>query len=360
MDESFADLSIIGDNFNTTEDVLPFFDSLAENTIKGYALSSVYGGGTPNSEYEFLSGNSLAFLPTGAIVYQQYIKSNSYSMLSNLKQLGYSCYATHPYLSSGWMRSTVYPLLGFDTFTFLDDYPQQNLVRDYVSDQEMFDYIIRLYENNIEMNSHQFIFGVTMQNHSGYDYTGDNFTETIKLKCYTNAYADVEQYINLIHETDTALHNLVDYLSTIDSPILLVFYGDHWPGLNTDFYEEVHGSALTSLNETIYEYTVPFFIWANYDIDEQYVNLTSLNYLSNYVYNAAGIALPAYNQQLAQIQQHIPAINSQGYYSMDNGSFIPIDDATGEEAYWLNFYNQLEYNCMFDSEHRSNILFPTS
>ena len=60
MNESFADLSVVGD-FETNTQVTPFMDSLSENTLKGYALSSVYGAKTPNSEWEFETGNSMAF-----------------------------------------------------------------------------------------------------------------------------------------------------------------------------------------------------------------------------------------------------------------------------------------------------------
>ena len=42
MSESYADLSVVGD-FITNEDVTPYYDSLTENTMKGYALSSVFG-----------------------------------------------------------------------------------------------------------------------------------------------------------------------------------------------------------------------------------------------------------------------------------------------------------------------------
>ena len=34
-----------------------------------------------------------------------------------------------------------------------------------------------------------------------------------------------------------------------------------------------------------------------------------------------------------------------------------IDEALGEEAKWINKYNILEYNCMFEKK-RSNLFFP--
>ena len=86
MSESYADLSVVG-NFSTNIDLTPFYDSLEENTIKGHALSSVFGAKTPNSEWEFLTGNSMAFLPSGSVVYQQYITDTPTSLVSNLKNI---------------------------------------------------------------------------------------------------------------------------------------------------------------------------------------------------------------------------------------------------------------------------------
>ena len=62
MNESFSDLKNISD-FETNEDYLPFYRSLTENTIKGNLHVSVFGAGTPNTEWEFLTSNSMAFVP---------------------------------------------------------------------------------------------------------------------------------------------------------------------------------------------------------------------------------------------------------------------------------------------------------
>ena len=105
---------------------------------------------------------------------------------------------------------------------------------------------------------------------------------------------------------------------------------------------------------------MPFFIWANYDIEEEKIQLTSLNYLSGYVYRAAGLALPEYDQILSGFQKKIPAMNSNSYYSSESGRFVMYKDAVGDEAAILNLYNQLEYNCLFDESGRNTILFPCS
>lgn len=358
MDESFADLSVLGAELNTNTEVTPFIDSLTENTIKGYALSSVYGGGTPNSEYEFLSGNTMMFLPAGSIVYQQYLKQPSYSMVAEMKENGYKCVAMHPYLSSGWVRTSVYPYLGFDECHFIDDFSDEHMERDFISDRGMFERLIELYEDNKAADQDVFMFGVTMQNHSGYEYVGDNYRQTVLLEGYHQDYDDVEQYLSLIHETDDAMKFLLGYFSKVKDNVVVVFYGDHLPHLNPAFYEEVHCGTFDALDEQQLKYTVPFFVWTNYDIDEETVELTSLNYLSNYVYQAAGLALPEYNRVLLDIQKEIPAMNANGFYSLTQGRFVAYKEATGDEKEILNLYNQLEYNCMFDPDGRNEILFP--
>ena len=59
MNESFADYTSIGKGLDLSEDCMPFIHSLTENTIKGTAYVSIFGGNTPNSEYEFLTGNTM-------------------------------------------------------------------------------------------------------------------------------------------------------------------------------------------------------------------------------------------------------------------------------------------------------------
>ena len=354
MDESFADFRVMGENFQTNEPVMPFLDTLQENTIRGYALSSVYGGGTANSEYEFLTGNSLAFLPQGCICYQQYVRGPACSFVSDMRDRGYESLAMHPYYESGWMRNSVWPTLGFDECMFLGDFPRENMVRSFVSDQEMFEMIAKRYEER-DPEKPLFIWGVTMQNHGGYTYGGSDFVAGITLEGLEGTYPTAEQYLSVIHETDNALEYLISYFSQVEDDVVIAFYGDHLPKLPDEFYEEIHGGPFETLAEQQKRYVIPFFVWANFDIPEQQVELTSINYLSNYVYQAAGMQLPAYNQILASYQEQIPAINSQGFFSVAKGDFIKFDEAEGEDQALLNQYWQLQYNNMFDREHPISI-----
>ena len=108
-------------NLETNEDYMPFIHSLTENTIKGSLSMPVFGAGTSNSEFEFLSGDSISFLPTGCNVYQSYVKDTVPSLVSTLGVLGYSRTAFHPYYGEGWNRRNVYPLLGFENYISIED-----------------------------------------------------------------------------------------------------------------------------------------------------------------------------------------------------------------------------------------------
>lgn len=350
MDESYSDLSVLGSAVNTDSEISPFISSLEENTIKGYALTSAFGGRTANAEFEFLTGMTMGFLPDGSIAFQQFIHDKNYSIISQLKSMGYHTVAMHPYLSNGWMRNTVWPKLGFDTCVFLDEFPQENLLRNLVSDQEMIDFIIDAYENR-DSESPLFLFGVTMQNHSGYDYIGDDFETTVHLEGYNGDYPDAEQYLSLIHSTDRAIENLITYFETVEEPVVVLFYGDHLPALNQHFYEELHGGPFNSLDEQMLQYKIPFFVWTNYEIEERFVECTSLNYLSTYVYESAGLSLPGYNQFLKEMEKQIPAINMLGYYSVSEECFLPINRAEATELEWLNDYKVLQYNALFDEKN---------
>lgn len=356
MNESFADLSVVGE-MRTNYPLTPFLDSMSENTLKGYALSSVFGAKTPNSEWEYMTGNSMAFLPEGSVVYQQYISDAPTSIVSNLKNIGYTCVAMHPYYETGWSRNQVYPDMGYDETYFIDDFDQSKVIREYISDQELYDKLIERYERRTA-NEKLYIMGITMQNHGGYTQTYDNFEE--KYYKVGRSYTDANQYFSLVHESDAALESLITYFENVDDPVEIVFFGDHQPSLNSNFYPILNGKGLSGLTEEELEnlYTVPFFIWTNYDTPEETIEITSLNYLSTLTLQRAGIELPAYNQFLADMMEVVPAINSRGYYSKTRGGYYHVSEAFGEESEWILRYNILQYNSMFDRKNSSSLFFP--
>ena len=181
MNEAFSDLSVINE-FSTNEDYMPYIHSLKKNTIKGSLYMSIFGSGTCNSEFEFLTGNSMSFLQNGIIAYTQVVKAKLPNMTYLLKGQGYKGnLALHPYLASGWNRVQVYDYMGFDHFYSETDFKNPKMFRKYISDKSDFKKIEELYENRTEKEEPFYLFNVTMQNHGGFDKTYTNFHNDIQI-----------------------------------------------------------------------------------------------------------------------------------------------------------------------------------
>ena len=120
----------------------------------------------------------MAFLPEGSVVYQQYIKDDATSIVSTMKDEGYTCVAMHPYYETGWSRNRIYPNLGFDEQYFIEDFDSTKIIREYITDQELFDKIIERFEDR-RVNEDLFIMSISMQNHGGYATPYENFRKSI-------------------------------------------------------------------------------------------------------------------------------------------------------------------------------------
>lgn len=382
MNESFADLGQLGD-LETNEDYMPFIHSLTENTVKGYLSMPVFGAGTSNSEFEALTGNSMTFLPAGCNVYQSYIKREIPSLVSTLQTLGYSRTAYHPYYGTGWNRESVYSLMGFEDFISLEDFVSQStldtyqqngdveeyeallaqehpgediLLRRFVSDAYDYQMVEEMYENR-DASRPFFIFNVTMQNHGGYGVSYRNFEQDIHITNLSGFYPQAERYLSLVKESDAAFESLVEYFSNVDEPTIICMFGDHFPSVEDEFYEEMLGSSLDELTveQEQKRYATPFVIWANYDIQEAEVDTISANYLSTLLAQTAGLPMTQYQKYLSVLYQSLPVIDLVGYIDSDgeyyeSGAETPYDDL-------LHQYNCIEYNALLDKTDRDDSLF---
>ena len=354
MNEAFSDPRIYGE-LETDLPLMPVIDGLTENTVKGYALVSVYGGTTPNSEYEFLTGNSLAFFSAFDIPFMQRVSAPVYSLTRYLASLGYSSYATHPMPGSNWRREAVYPLLGFDEIAFDEAYTDYRARADYPFDDALFDKLLEALDARQGAESPDFLFAVTVQNHSPYT-TGCSFDEPVHMLGYDSEAAD--EYLSCVHESDAAFGRFLEALRQRKEPVIVLMYGDHHPSETDAFIAHLHGGALNTLDEREKRYAVPYVLWANFDISEEGPACTSINYLSSLVLEKAGLPLPPWNRFLEQTRQIIPAINAYGYYSQTAGRFLTTEEAEGAEAAALQEYELLQYNAVFDKKNRSELFFP--
>lgn len=383
MNESFSDLAVLG-NFTTNIPYMPFYNSLTENCIKGTLYVPVNGAGTSNTEFEFLTGCSTSFLPAGSNPYMSYIKNPIPSIVSTLGSCGYSKLAFHPYYASGWNRPAVYEFMGFSRFRSLGSiipmsimstysqsgsnpevlieevnkaFPGQDiLLRQYVSDTCNHNTIISEYENR-DISKPFFIFNVTMQNHGGYTKECSNFNQEVFVTSSSNFYRKTNQYLSLMKRSDDAFKELIEYFKYVEEPTIICMFGDHQPSIETQFIEEVLGKKIDDLTyeELQKRYVTPFVIWANYDIEEKYIDKLSSNYLSTYVLKVAGVQLPTFNKYLYSLSQVLPVIDNVGYIDAE-GINYSYNKASKYSTILAN-YEKIQYNFLFDNKNKRNELY---
>ena len=357
MNEAFSDLSVWGD-FATSEEVMPFFKSLQQEAVGGELYVSVKGGNTANTEFEFLTGDTMGFLPKGSIPYQQYINDETPSLASYLKTLGYSTTAIHPYSRTGWDRDTVYEKFGFDEFLDKDSFSSPYRLRGYISDKSAFDKIREQF--SIKGNDERkFIFEVTMQNHGGYSRETPDFNIYLTLPEVTGKTTSVvatEKYLTLINQTDRALEELIDYFKEQDEPVIVVMFGDHQPSdYITNVIQRICGATTSdSLADLEQGYRVPFVMWSNYGLEHKYYDGISVNYLSSILMENAGIPLTGYQTFLKKLMETLPVINANVYRDADGNFYNYEEDAYSGE---LKDYQMLQYNHLVDKKHRDDAFF---
>ena len=356
MNESFADLTAAFPNLELSEDPLAFYHSLTENTVKGTMISPVTGGGTANVEFEYLTGDSLAFLPSSTVAYQLYLYDGCPSLVSQAKDLGYHTIAFHPYLSSGWNRTSVYPWLGFDEVHFQEDVQDPQYIRNYVSDLSDYEQLFRWTE---ESAGPTMIFNVTMQNHSGYSQGWNNLSGDVTVTGGAKPSSITTQYFSLMKESDQAIQALVEHYSQVDEKTLIVFFGDHQPPLGNTFFETLYGKKLDERDpeEVQQAYETPFFIWANYDIPEQDDLRISSNYLGVLAAEVAGLPLTGYQQLLSRLMDVLPVAGTAGYLTADGQVTQEAEELPGYVQSLYREYELAAYNHLFDEKRHPEDFF---
>lgn len=363
MNESLSDLSVLP-GVETNIDAMPFIHSLTENTIKGNAYSSVFGGTTANSEYEFLTGNTTAYLPAGTVPYQMYVSNGDPTLVGQMSALGYHTIAAHPYRSSGWNRPAVYKNFGFDQVYFESDFQNRTYMRGdsrtgYVTDQCDYENLIRMYEEK-EAGTPLFLFNVTMQNHSGYQMSWDNLPREVWLTGELEGrFQTVNQYLSLVYQSDKAFEQLIDYFAQADEPTMILMFGDHQPQVATNFYTDVLGdNPDTALAQK--KQMVPFVLWANYDIPEADGVELSLNYLSALLMDTANLPMTGYQKYLLALWQTAPVINTVGVRGADGSWYGENETLPTQLEEAVEGYQMLLYNNIFDKSHRLENFFSLS
>lgn len=345
MNESWADFEEPG-YLELSESPLEYTRNL--EGVFGHAYTSVFGAGTSTSEFEFLTGHSMAFLPSGSIPYQQYILESSDSMASVLKENGYRTVAFHPGERSSWQRDKAYPLLGFDQFKCGEDMNvEAREAHGYISDESDFAQVIYEYENR-EPGEKLFLFNVTIQNHGS--YTDQAYETRIQLTDEPGVYPMAEQYLTLEGETDDAFRTLVEYFEKQQEPVLIVMFGDHQPAVEQALLDKAYGVKQEDMDMEEYmgKFRVPFVIWNNYGLEIETPEITSLNFLGRYVMECAGIEEGPYGDFLNRFCREIPALTFAGYFDETGNAHSHLETNTYKEK--IKEYQIVQYYTLFDRE----------
>lgn len=337
MNESFSDLASIF-NFESSEDVLPNYHEIIQrkNVVSGVMHSSQYGGGTANVEYEFLTENATAFLPAGAMPYQQYISKNvKQSIVTYMNKLGYNSFGMHSWYKNGYSRGKIYKFLQFDNYMFKEDMNElETKLNDYSTDISTYRYWFKRMDEKAD-NDRDFSFVVTMENHVPYNKVD------LDKNIFVDDYYELSSYLQYEHNADEALKELIDYIDNYDEDIILLFFGDHQPAL--DLEDRYGSNGIYSVEES--SQVVPFFIYANFDINGENGIETSANYLESLLLETAGLPLDSYTKYISDLRQEIPVINNH-YYKDKDGILYSYSDKSSPyyekmQEYWKVIYYQI-------------------
>ena len=319
MNESFGS---VHRRINANMQVTPYFDSLSGIT-KGNLYVNTFGGGTANTEFEFLTGMTIGNYAYPVMPYNNFVKRNKYSIAKYFKNLGYKTIAMHPYTATNYHRDKVYKRFGFDELLFYNDFKNKEYVRNFVSDKSMYEEVIRRFKAARNSSQKVFIFGITMQNHSGYKHF--NGANILSLITNHEGREALDSYLSLMRISDEAIKVLIDYFDNIDDHVILLFFGDHNASFGTDI------NKLLYKNDLEYEctdaYETPFFIYDNKNRFDEYIKETSANFLSLELLKKAKLPLDVLHKMLNDIYKEYSVYNYHKAKRRKEGQIcdIPFD-----------------------------------
>lgn len=370
MNEAFTDYSLCGE-VNLNMDPLSEIHSY-DFLQSGKLCVSVYGGATANTEFEFLTGLSLAYFPQSSVPYSMYIKKDTHSLCTDLKKFSYTCTAIHPYYAEEYRRESVYNFLGFDDFIsgedfsdtkvnidkdtdinsmqiFTDEKPfgeNNDYYRGYISDAQCYEKISEVLESNKDKPN--FVFAVTVQNHGiygfdrGEDYIFEDFTKICQNLTVTSDFSD--DYFTCSHESSRAFAAFLNEIQNRDKKTIVVMFGDHHPSIDTNAFLVKDSSDLVISDKTASDYIVPYYIMTNFtpetEIDTEKYKTLSPNYLSLFIKEYCNIPKTNFDNFRYSVMEEYPAITVNFFVDKD-GNYILTDNIPSNEK--LTTYENICY-----------------
>lgn len=310
MSESFCDPEVVLPNVDYKEDPVPNYHALAKEFPAGGFLSNTYAGGTGNVEMEVLTGLPIAFLGSAEDLTALRDRTAYNRMPSIVNTFGSQGYATefvHSYNDKLYNRAANLPVIGFEKVLFEDEFPEDaEQAGPYLSDMALTEKLIYEYEHR-DKDKPLFLFGLSMENHQ--PYFGEKFEDSSGLKYSANTLNQPEKetldnLLHGLHDADAALGALVDYFEKVDEPTIIVFWGDHLPGLNTGDGGDTLYSILGYVQDDETKnwdsatmkkmHTTRYLAWNNYGADFTVPEEMSTLGLGTHLLDWAGVEKPLY------------------------------------------------------------------
>ena len=309
-------------------------------------------------EFEALTGYSVSYLPNGSKPYQQHVTKPMFSLPNYLKLTeGYQTAAVHCFWAKYWSRDTAYPNLGFDDFISLEDMHHVQKVRKHywttglVTDDSMADQIIEQYETMKSTSDVPvFLHAVTMQNHT--NYNRDNYPDDERVKVIahpvgikSSTIGALEDFATGIRDADAMLGKLTDYFSQVDEPVILVFWGDHYNPIdsNYDIFTASGYASDESSDPNLHQTTL--LMWSNYTDKAVDLGTIAAYDISPVMMNIYGLDQPLYFKYLNRQLQAAYRTNTRGTIMNRDGS--TTQTATSLQEQWSANHWMLQYDLMF-------------
>jgi len=270
--ESFFDVNYIKD-YEYSSNPIPNFVELRSKYSSGFLTVPSIGAGTANTEFEVLSGMSLKYFGAGEYPYKTILKEKPVeSICYNLDDLEYKSHAIHNNTGTFYSRNSVYPNLGFDSFSsieYMNDVEYNPL--GWAKDNVLEDEILKALNAT---DKQDFVFAVSVQPHGKYPNVMIDEEQHITMTgdIDESEIAAYEYFINQLYETDYFIGSLVDQLEKSNEPTILVLYGDHLPSMslqnedlmNNDKFQTEYilwsNFPMKTINKDLYAYQLNAYI----------------------------------------------------------------------------------------------------
>ena len=284
--ESFYDVTNI-EGYEYSKEPHPIYSYLKENLPGGLLTVPSIGAGTANTEFETIAGMDVSLFGIAEYPYLSVLQTQTCeSMAYNAKAYGYTTHAIHNHKGTFYDRNKVFPHLGFDTFTSIENMP--NIVRNqrkWAKDSML---IAPIMESLKSTPGKDLIYSISVQPHGRYPsestYEKHLMGQDPRIVVTGNEHnpenPSFTYYVNQIFEADLFLGNLILELSLIDEPTVLVFYGDHLPAFSVQKYWRLKEGDC---------YQTDYIIWNNCGIDFTDAKDLSTYQLASYIFSKTGI-----------------------------------------------------------------------